>query len=224
MSVSRHRCVYRNAPENLSHSFCNKLWLHQINFSCGVYPNLSQPYIFVLVHKKLHVDFMLNNQPRCHHQHQVMTTSQLFFALVIILHSSNYCDYCPSQVKDFFLVSWSFNVGIDAFLDVPWWTLASHPSKGCTTPVMIRPLLPSQALTMFLSSIFWQNLSHYIFVIPPYSVNNKIVRMREHVVAKGRPCLLCLADFLSLVLGYTRTRGSLYALQMVFGASHSFLS
>jgi hypothetical protein len=48
--------------------------------------------------------------------------------------------------------------------------------------------------------------------------------MREHVVAKGRPCLLCLADFLSLVLGYTRTRGSLYALQMVFGASHSFLS
>jgi hypothetical protein len=36
----------------------------------------------------------------------------------------------------------SFNIGIIAFLDVPWWTLTNHPSKGCTTPVMIRPLLP----------------------------------------------------------------------------------
>jgi len=36
----------------------------------------------------------------------------------------------------------------------------------------------------------------------------------EVVVKKGR---------LGVVLGYTRTRGSLFALQMVFGASHSVL-
>jgi hypothetical protein len=59
------------------------------------------------------------------------------------------------------------------------------------------------------------------FSYSPYSVNGKIVRMREHVVTKGRPHPLGPADCLGLVLGYTRTRGSLYALQMVFGASHS---
>jgi hypothetical protein len=47
--------------------------------------------------------------------------------------------------------------------------------------------------------------------------------MRENVVMKGRPRLLGPADCLGLVLGYTRTTGSLYALQMVFGASHSVL-
>jgi len=47
--------------------------------------------------------------------------------------------------------------------------------------------------------------------------------MRENVVTKGRPCSLGPADCRGLVLGYTRTTGSLYALQMVFGASHSVL-
>jgi len=55
VSVSCQKCVCRNAPENLSHRmyrFCNKLWLSWINFSCEVYPNLSQLYIFVLLGKK----------------------------------------------------------------------------------------------------------------------------------------------------------------------------
>jgi hypothetical protein len=54
-------------------------------------------------------------------------------------------------------------------------------------------------------------------------MNGKIVTMRENAVTKGRPRSLGPADCLGLVLGYTRTAGSLYALQMVFGASHSVL-
>jgi hypothetical protein len=42
-------------------------------------------------------------------------------------------------------------------------------------------------------------------------------------VKKGRPCSLGPADCLGLVLGYTRTKCSLFALQMVFGATHSVL-
>jgi len=61
------------------------------------------------------------------------------------------------------------------------------------------------------------------FRYSPYSMNGKIVTMRENVVTKGRPHSLGPADCLGLVLGYTRTTGSLYALQMVFGASHSVL-
>jgi len=59
------------------------------------------------------------------------------------------------------------------------------------------------------------------FHYPPYSGIDKVVRMREHVVTKVRPCLLGPADCLDLVLGYTRIRGSIYALQVVLGASHS---
>jgi hypothetical protein len=43
------------------------------------------------------------------------------------------------------------------------------------------------------------------------------------ILKKGRPHSLGLADCLGLVLGYTRTKGSLFALQMVFGATHSVL-
>jgi len=55
----------------------------------------------------------------------------------------------------------------------------------------------------------------------PYSVNGKIVTVRDAGLRSGRPHLLSLADCLGLVLRYTRTRGSLFTLQMVFGASHS---
>jgi hypothetical protein len=61
------------------------------------------------------------------------------------------------------------------------------------------------------------------FQYSPYSVNGKIVKMKDNAVTKGRPRSLGPADCLGLVLGYTRTTGSLYALQMVFGASHSVL-
>ncbi len=47
--------------------------------------------------------------------------------------------------------------------------------------------------------------------------------MRDNALTKGRPRSLSPADCLGLVLGYTRTTESLYALQMVFGASHSVL-
>ena len=49
----------------------------------------------------------------------------------------------------------------------------------------------------------------------PYSVNGKIVRNEQ--LSKGRPRLLGPAACLGLVLGYTRTRGSLFAMQMIFG-------
>jgi hypothetical protein len=58
----------------------------------------------------------------------------------------------------------------------------------------------------------------------PYSQSGKITVIRDRVVKKGRPRSLGPADCLGLVLGYTRTKGSLFALQMVFGASHSVLS
>ena len=92
------------------------------------------------------------------------------------------------------------------------WTLNNHPSKGFTAPIMIRPLLPSQVLTMFLSSIFWQNLTHYIFIIPP---TLWLTRLWEWGSMLSQRCCLDLA------LGYTRIRGSMYALQVVLGASHS---
>jgi len=57
----------------------------------------------------------------------------------------------------------------------------------------------------------------------PYSVNGKIVRLRNENALKGRPRLLGPAACLGLVLGYTWTRGSLFAMQMIFGASHSVL-
>ena len=40
----------------------------------------------------------------------------------------------------------------------------------------------------------------------------------------GRSCSLNAAPCLGLVLGYTCTKGSLFSLQMVFGATHSVLS
>jgi hypothetical protein len=67
------------------------------------------------------------------------------FAAVFLLFSSSHIPLTTgliAQVTEFFLGLLSFNIGIIAFLDVPWWTLTNHPSKGCTTPVMIRPLLP----------------------------------------------------------------------------------
>jgi hypothetical protein len=58
---------------------------------------------------------------------------------------------------------------------------------------------------------------------PPYSQSVKITVIMDRVVKKGRPRSLGLADCLGLVLGYTRTKGSLFALQMVFVATHSVL-
>ena len=58
----------------------------------------------------------------------------------------------------------------------------------------------------------------------PYSINGKIVRVVIQDGMPGRPRWLDAAACLGLVLGYTRTRGSLFSLQMIFGASHSVLS
>jgi hypothetical protein len=57
----------------------------------------------------------------------------------------------------------------------------------------------------------------------PYSVIGKIVRLRNPNALKGRPRVLGPAACFGLVLGYTWTRGSLFAMQMIFGASHSVL-
>jgi len=58
----------------------------------------------------------------------------------------------------------------------------------------------------------------------PYSINGKIVRVVIQDGMPGRPRFLDAAACLGLVLGYTRTRGSLFSLQMIFGASHSVLA
>jgi len=58
----------------------------------------------------------------------------------------------------------------------------------------------------------------------PYSINGKIVRVVIQDGMPGRPRSLDAAACVGLVLGYTRTRGSLFSLQMIFGASHSVLA
>jgi hypothetical protein len=57
----------------------------------------------------------------------------------------------------------------------------------------------------------------------PYSDSGRIAVLPDSQVKKGKPRSLGPVDCLGLVLSYTRTRGSLFALQMAFGASHSVL-
>jgi hypothetical protein len=58
----------------------------------------------------------------------------------------------------------------------------------------------------------------------PYSVNGKIARVIQQDGMPGRKRLLYAPSCLGLVLGYTRTKGSLVSLQMIFGATHSVLA
>jgi hypothetical protein len=78
------------------------------------------------------------------------------FAAVLLLLSSSciplntILQLLPKQNYVIFLLLWSFNAGIITFLAVPWWILGNHLFKGCTTPAMIRPLLPLLALMLYL--------------------------------------------------------------------------
>jgi hypothetical protein len=58
----------------------------------------------------------------------------------------------------------------------------------------------------------------------PYSINCKIVIIENEDGTRGRPQSLDAAACLGLVLGYSRTKGSLFLLQMIFGATPSLLS
>ena len=59
----------------------------------------------------------------------------------------------------------------------------------------------------------------------PYAENGKIlVVCHPDGTRGGRPRSLDAAACLGLALGYTRTKGSLFSLQMVFGATHSVLA
>jgi len=57
----------------------------------------------------------------------------------------------------------------------------------------------------------------------PYSLTGKIVAVRNQA-GPGRPRSLDAPSCLGLVLGYTRTKGSLFSLQMIFGVTHSVLA
>jgi hypothetical protein len=58
----------------------------------------------------------------------------------------------------------------------------------------------------------------------PYVVDGKIVPLRHERGTKGgRPRTFDAAGCLALILSYTRTRGSVIGLQVMFGASHSVL-
>jgi hypothetical protein len=57
-----------------------------------------------------------------------------------------------------------------------------------------------------------------------YSINGNIVWVVIQDGMPGWPRSLDAAACLGLVLGYTRTRGSFFSLQMIFGASHSVLA
>ena len=59
----------------------------------------------------------------------------------------------------------------------------------------------------------------------PYTGNGKISVVRHPDGTRGgRPRSLDAAACLGLALGYTRTKGSLFSVQMVFGVTHSVLS
>jgi len=58
----------------------------------------------------------------------------------------------------------------------------------------------------------------------PYTVNGKIGSLRhEQGTRGGRPRSLDAAGCLGLVLCYSRTRGSLFSLQLMYGVTHSVL-
>jgi len=58
----------------------------------------------------------------------------------------------------------------------------------------------------------------------PYTVDGKIVPLRHQQGTRGgRPRSLDAAGCLGLVLCYSRTRGSLFAMQLMFGVTHSVL-
>jgi hypothetical protein len=57
----------------------------------------------------------------------------------------------------------------------------------------------------------------------PYVVVGKLVDVRHQGGSCGQPRSLDAAGCLGLVLGYTRTKGGLFGLQMIFGASYSVL-
>ena len=101
--------------------------------------------------------------------------------------------------------------GTAKFHDVPWWIL--HRNGQAFTTFMGLDYSSFQYLL--------NKFSPWYHRYSPYSVNGKIVTVRDAGLRSGRPHLLSLADCLGLVLRYTRTRGSLFTLQMVFGASHS---
>ena len=58
----------------------------------------------------------------------------------------------------------------------------------------------------------------------PYSVTGKIVWVIKRVGKPVQKISLDAPSCLGLVLGYTRTKGSLFSLQMIFGATHSVLA
>jgi hypothetical protein len=66
-----------------------------------------------------------------------------------------------------------------------------------------------------------EKFSPLYFRYSPSSSNGKIVVLQNVGALGGRPRLLDPAGCLALILGYTRTRGSMSMLQMVFGLTNS---
>lgn len=57
----------------------------------------------------------------------------------------------------------------------------------------------------------------------PISRNGNIVEIQNRIAVGGRPWSLDAVSCLGLVIGCTRTRGSIQALLMIFGLKHSVL-
>jgi len=57
----------------------------------------------------------------------------------------------------------------------------------------------------------------------PYVVDGKLVDVQHQGGSRGRPRSLDAAGCLGLALGYTRTKGGVFGLQMIFGVSYSVL-
>ena len=58
----------------------------------------------------------------------------------------------------------------------------------------------------------------------PYASNGSIVKLSEGTVRRGRRRCMDSKDCLGLVLAWTRTRGSMFVLQMIFGMGSSVVS
>ena len=69
-----------------------------------------------------------------------------------------------------------------------------------------------------------QDFEYYFDNYSPYSTDGTIVRVEKVGRCKGRPRLVKASDALGLVLVWTRTRGSKFVLEVIFGMTQTCVS
>ena len=73
-------------------------------------------------------------------------------------------------------------------------------------------------------SFVLQDFSYYFENFSPYSKDGTITPVQEIGRGKGRPRIVSASDALGLVLVWTRTRGSKFVLEVIFGMTQTCVS